>query len=68
MESGVSVRLSTVRLSTVCCLSIWVNVSFESELSADELRAMTVKQIKALVVKITQEMKANEEAMARCER
>jgi len=38
-----------------------------SELSADELRAMTVKQIKALVVKITQEMKANEEAMARCE-
>ena len=43
-------------------------LSFESELSADELRAMTVKQIKALVVKITQEMKANEEAMARCER
>jgi len=39
-----------------------------SELSADELRAMTVKQIKALVVRITQEMKANEEAMTRCEK
>jgi len=38
-----------------------------SELTADDLRAMTVKQIKALVVRISQEMKSNEEAMTRCE-
>ena len=39
-----------------------------AELTADDLRAMTVKQIKALVVRISQEMKSNEEAMTRCEK
>ena len=42
--------------------------SVVAELTADDLRGMTVKQIKSLVVKITQEMKTNEEAMARCEK
>jgi len=39
-----------------------------SELTADDLRALTVKQIKSIVVRISQEMKANEEAMTSCEK
>lgn len=39
-----------------------------SDLRADELREMTVMQIKALVLRISQEMKSNEEAMTACEK
>lgn len=38
------------------------------DLTADDLRALTVKQIKSLTVRIAQEMKSNEEALTACEK